>query len=156
MAATFKRSGLHRLECQECPGYVYATVAMLETHGLPSCPCGGRMVPSELELAALLGVDNGRQDEIERLALDKQLSQERSLGRRMSRAAIAEARAHGTINDMAAKAYAEYRAAEHEASRGRRLAAIGLGETVEHRKVRGKLEEIRTRFVLPVPEALPF
>jgi hypothetical protein len=154
MAAAFKRSGLHRLECVDCPGYVYATVAMLETHGLPSCPCGGRMVPSELELAALLSVDNGRQDEIERLALDKQMSQERSLGKR--RAAIAEARAHGTINDMAAKAYAEYRAAEHEASRGRRLAAIGLGETVEYRKVRGKLEEIRTRFVLPTPEILPF
>ena len=52
----FKRSGLHRLECERCPGYVYATVANLERHGLPACACGGRLVPDRVELAWLLNV----------------------------------------------------------------------------------------------------
>jgi hypothetical protein len=38
----FKRAGLHRLECPDCPCYGYFTV-------------GARMMPTELELAALLG-----------------------------------------------------------------------------------------------------
>lgn len=54
---TFKRSGLHKLECPDCAGYVYATVAQLETHGMPACPCGAVYVPDELELAGLLGID---------------------------------------------------------------------------------------------------
>src|SRR3954453_13111883 len=57
----FKRGGLHRLECPDCPCYGYFTVAMLEGAGvLPACfvgGCGERMVPTELELAMLLGVD---------------------------------------------------------------------------------------------------
>lgn len=53
--AAFKRSGLHRLEC-DCGGYVYATVAALEAHGLPVCPCGAAYAPSEVELAFLLGL----------------------------------------------------------------------------------------------------
>lgn len=157
MAKSFKRSGLHRLECMACTGYTYSTVANLETVGLPSCACGERMLPERLELAVLLGVDDGTmRDEIEGLTLDKQRSQERSLGKRMSRAAIEEARRAGTVNDMAAKALDEIRTAEREKARARRLAAFGLGETVEYRKVRGKVEEIRTRFVLPTPELLPF
>jgi hypothetical protein len=55
--AAFKRSGLHKLEC-ECGGYVYATVAQLEQRGLPSCGCGERFVPERLELAELLGVED--------------------------------------------------------------------------------------------------
>lgn len=51
----FTREGLHRLEC-ECGAYVYATVAMLERYGLPSCPCGERLTPARRELAELLGV----------------------------------------------------------------------------------------------------
>jgi hypothetical protein len=55
----FKRAGLHRLECPDCPCYGYFTVAMLEAAGeLPACfavGCGARMMPTELELAALLG-----------------------------------------------------------------------------------------------------
>jgi hypothetical protein len=39
----FKRSGLHRLECESCDGYTYSTVSCLER-------CG-------LELALLLDVD---------------------------------------------------------------------------------------------------
>jgi hypothetical protein len=54
--AAFKRSGLHKLEC-DCGAYVYATVAMLERHGLPACPCGSRFLPDRVELAELLGVD---------------------------------------------------------------------------------------------------
>jgi hypothetical protein len=149
----FTRQGLHRLECQDCPGYAYLTVACLESVGLPSCACGGRLMPERLELSILLGVDDGsRREEIERLALDKRMSQERSLGRRMSRAAIEEARLRGTINDMDASALEQIRAHEREAARVRRLAALGLGERVE--RVRG--EEIRTRYVLPTPEILPF
>jgi hypothetical protein len=53
----FKRSGLHRLECESCDGYTYSTVSCLERCGLPSCGCGGRLVPDELELALLLDVD---------------------------------------------------------------------------------------------------
>jgi hypothetical protein len=54
--AAFKRAGLHKLEC-DCGAYVYATVAMLERHGLPACPCGSRFLPDRVELAELLGVD---------------------------------------------------------------------------------------------------
>ena len=54
--AAFKRSGLHKLEC-DCGAYVYATVAMLQRHGLPACPCGSRFLPDRVELAELLGVD---------------------------------------------------------------------------------------------------
>lgn len=51
----FTRKGLHRLEC-ECGAYVYAVVANLEEHGIPSCSCGERFVPARRELAGLLGV----------------------------------------------------------------------------------------------------
>jgi hypothetical protein len=54
----FTRRGLHRLECPECPGYTYSTVAALEAIGLPSCGCGARFQPERLELAALLGVED--------------------------------------------------------------------------------------------------
>jgi hypothetical protein len=57
----FKRAGLHRLECPDCPCYGYFTVAMLEAAGeLPACfavGCGAMMMPTELELAILLDVD---------------------------------------------------------------------------------------------------
>lgn len=60
MARPFKRSGLHRLDCGAtlCGGYVYATVAQLESLGIPACPCGTRYVPIEVELADLLGLDD--------------------------------------------------------------------------------------------------
>lgn len=65
MGRTFKRSGLHKLECP-CGAYVYATVAMLERHGLPACPCGERFQPEHAELAGLLGVDCDALDEYRR------------------------------------------------------------------------------------------
>lgn len=58
----FKRSGLHRLEC-DCGSYVYATVAMLERAGLPQCACGERLLPDRVELAELLDVDCPARDE---------------------------------------------------------------------------------------------
>lgn len=73
-ASAFKRTGLHRLECEavQCDGYVYATVAALETHGLPRCGCGAAFLPGRVELALLLGVDcpivDEYRDEIERVA----------------------------------------------------------------------------------------
>jgi len=63
---SFKRSGLHRLECEACDGYAYATVACLERHGLPSCGCGAQLVPDRLELAMLLDVDCPAREEYER------------------------------------------------------------------------------------------
>lgn len=55
--AAFKRAGLHRLECDDCDGYAYATVAELERVGLPACGCGARYAPARLELALLLGAE---------------------------------------------------------------------------------------------------
>jgi hypothetical protein len=47
------RQGLKRLGCErECGCIAYMTLSQLETHGLPVCPCGGRMVPESLEVAA--------------------------------------------------------------------------------------------------------
>lgn len=58
MAATFKRTGLHRAECEHgCGAYLYATVAMLERHGCPVCSCGGRFVPDHPDLAATVMPD---------------------------------------------------------------------------------------------------
>jgi hypothetical protein len=57
-ASPFKRAGLHKLTCPECPGYAYVTVAMLETIGYPVCPCGRDLEPERLELALLLGRDD--------------------------------------------------------------------------------------------------
>ena len=56
MARKFTRKGLHRLDCAACPNYTYSTVAALERHGLPSCPCGSRFEPSKVELALELGL----------------------------------------------------------------------------------------------------
>jgi hypothetical protein len=57
----FKRAGLHPLRCPDCDCYGYFTVAMLERAGqLPACfadGCGAMMMPTELELAVLLGAD---------------------------------------------------------------------------------------------------
>lgn len=65
MAAAFKRSGLHKLECP-CGAYVYATVAALERHGLPRCACGESFAPERLELAGMLGVRCDALEEYER------------------------------------------------------------------------------------------
>jgi hypothetical protein len=58
--ATFKRAGLHPLDCPSatCSGYVYATVAQLEALGLPCCPCGTAYVPREVELAEMLELED--------------------------------------------------------------------------------------------------
>ena|SRR5215216_7782300 len=60
---SFKRSGLHRLECLNCEGYAYATVSCLERFGLPSCGCGAQLVPDRIELAELLDVECPARDE---------------------------------------------------------------------------------------------
>jgi transcription elongation factor Elf1 len=57
-AAAYKRTGLHKLECPDCAGYVYATVAALEAAGLPVCGrCGLAFEPREFELAYHLDMD---------------------------------------------------------------------------------------------------
>ena len=63
----FSRAGYHRLDCDDgCGFYAYGTVAALEAHGLPRCPCGAGLVPDRLELAELLDVDCPARDEYER------------------------------------------------------------------------------------------
>lgn len=123
---TWKRSGLHRLECVNCPGYVYATVAMLETHGLPSCPCGGRLVPERLELALLLGVQDAP------IVADYR-ARTAAKERAQMPAAKRPCQASESLNDMGARAAAEIQLEQRLQSRQRRMAAI-----------------------LPTPEALPF
>jgi hypothetical protein len=54
----FSRKGLHRVTCDDCAGFLYATIAELETRGLPACWCGQRMRPERYELALALGVDH--------------------------------------------------------------------------------------------------
>jgi hypothetical protein len=75
----FKRAGLHRLECPDCPCYGYFTVAMLERlPGLPAClaaHCPGTLVPAELELAMLLGAECAVVDEYRREVLSAQHGQ---------------------------------------------------------------------------------
>lgn len=60
MPGSFKRAGLHPLDCPSaaCQGYVYATVAQLQALGLPCCPCGTVYVPREVELAEMLGLED--------------------------------------------------------------------------------------------------
>lgn len=77
----FKRSGLHKLEC-DCGGYVYATVAQLERYGLPSCGCGERLLPERLELAALLGLEDAPAVAEYRRELSSVLHGQASHGRR--------------------------------------------------------------------------
>lgn len=69
MPATFKRAGLHKLVCPAvtCSAYVYATVAQLEREGAPLHRCGAAFVPTEVELAELLGLEDcGAVDEYRR------------------------------------------------------------------------------------------
>jgi hypothetical protein len=51
--ATFTRKGLHKLECAQCDGFGYFTIATLEARGLPRCGwCEAEtMQPTVLELA---------------------------------------------------------------------------------------------------------
>lgn len=47
------RQGLKRLECADgCGCIAYMTLAQLERHGMPLCPCGAGLVPDDLEVAA--------------------------------------------------------------------------------------------------------
>lgn len=97
MAKPFSRKGLHRLECDACPAYVYATVACLESRGLPVCSCGGAFQPERLELAMALGMD----DHPAVRAFEQ-------------RAAV----------KLAERAFDEIRAEQREMARKRRLAAL--------------------------------
>lgn len=125
-AGTFKRSGLHKLECRDCDGYVYATVAMLETHGLPSCACTGRLVPERLELALMLGVEDAP------IVAEYKARTERKLRAQMP-AAKRPGQSSGNLADMGLRAATEIQLEQRLQSRQRRIAAI-----------------------LPTPEALPF
>lgn len=126
MASTFKRKGLHRLECLDCPGYLYGTVASLESVGLPRCACGGRLVPERLELALLLGVSDAPiVHEWQRLTDRKERAQ--------MPAARRPCQMSENLASMAERAAFEITAQQRLQSRQRRIAAI-----------------------LPTPEALPF
>lgn len=126
MASTFKRSGLHRLECQDCPGYAYLTVACLETVGLPSCACGGRLVPERLELALMLGVQDAP-------IVAEYMARTARKERAQYPASRRPCQMSGALADMGARAAAEIVAEQRQQSRQRRLTAL-----------------------MPTPEVLPF
>jgi hypothetical protein len=127
---TFKRGGLHKLACPTCPGYGYATVANLETVGLPVCACGETFQPERLEVALLLGLDDAPVVmALRQRTDDKERSQLRSLRRNGEMVR----RLAGTLNDMSAKALEEIRSEQREQARTRRLNAL-----------------------LPAPEPMPF
>jgi hypothetical protein len=127
---TFKRSGLHKLECRDCAAYVYATVAQLEAHGMPVCPCGAAYVPDELELAFLLGLyDAPVVAEFEQRTHRSELAQQRRIGWMEAQ----RRHAAGTLNPMSVKAADEMRAERRARARSNRLSAI-----------------------MPKPEPLPF
>lgn len=128
-AKTFKRSGLHRLECQACPCYGYFTVAMLEKAGqMPRCfapDCGAEMQPERLELALMLGVDSPIVHEYHERTIRKQMAQMPKGKRPCMRSEH--------LDDMGAKAAREIVAEQRHDARQRRIRAI-----------------------LPTPEPLPF
>jgi hypothetical protein len=121
MAAKFKRSGLHRLNCPACSGYTYSTVASLETVGFPRCACGEQFEPERVELALLLGRDDLP---VVRALFDrtenKEDSQLRSVGRRGVEARLRA----GVLNNMSVRALDEIRAEQAGIARRRRLAAL--------------------------------
>jgi hypothetical protein len=120
----FKRTGLHRLECEavRCDGYVYATVAELETRGLPSCGCGAAFVPARLELALLLGVDAPvvaeYQAELESVAL----GQSRRYGAGHALGMLGK-----TPDDPSVKASARLEQRRRQDARERRLIGLRIG-----------------------------
>lgn len=116
MASTFKRSGLHRLECPACPGYAYGTVANLETVGLPRCACGETMQPERLELALMLGVDSPIVSEWRRRTDRKERAQ--------MPAARRPCQTSDALANMAERAALEIVAEQRHESRRRRIAAI--------------------------------
>lgn len=126
----FKREGMHRLNCSAigCPGYMYGTVANLETMlsrfgRLPACACGEPFECERLELAAALNLEHPAEEALRRVQDDKERSQLRSIGRNgeMTR------RLAGTLNDMSAVALEELRADERAAARARRVSALNRG-----------------------------
>lgn len=122
----FSRKGLHRLECLDCPGYAYGTVACLEAVGLPSCACGGRLVPERLELALMLGVEDAPIVAEYMARTARKESGQYPASRRPCQSS-------GALADMGARAAAEIVAEQRLQSRQRRLSAL-----------------------MPTPEVLPF
>lgn len=116
MAAKFKRSGLHKVECPACDGYAYVTVAMVESVGLPSCHCGEGMVPERLELALLLGVDSPIVAEWRRRTDRKERAQ--------MPAARRPCQSSDALANMAERAALEIVAEQRCEARKRRIAAI--------------------------------
>jgi hypothetical protein len=126
----FKREGMHRLNCSalECPGYMYGTVANLETMlatfgRLPACACGESFECERLELAAALGLEHPAEEALRRVQDHKERAQLRRIGRNGE----LERRMAGTLNNMAAVALDELRRDERAAARARRLAALNRG-----------------------------
>lgn len=116
MASTFKRSGLHKLECPACGSYVYSTVAQLETVGSPACACGATYEPERLELAMMLGVDSPIVAEYQRRT-DRKL-------RAQYPAAHRPCQMTDDLADMGARAAAEIVAEQRAEARKRRITAI--------------------------------
>lgn len=69
-AKTTKRQGTKRCQCDGCDFVVYVTVAQLEQGCRPGCfTCGGRFVPDDVELAALVIGEQALEPLLERAAI---------------------------------------------------------------------------------------
>lgn len=141
MPKPFKRTGLHRLECEACPGYVYATVAALEAHGLPRCGCGARVMPARLELGLLLGLRDGIVADYHERVAGFQRGQHASYTRK------GHAGSRSGLDAVADEFDAEYRSRARE----RRLIGLGIRE-VSIKGGRGAVE----RYAASNPDEIPF
>lgn len=142
MPSPFKRTGLHRLECDACPNYVYATVAALETHGLGHCGCGGTFRPARLELALLLGLDD--------CPVIAEYHDRVAGFQRGQHASYARKGHHGSRSGLDAVA-AEFADDYAERARERRLIGLGIRE-VKIKGGRGAVE----RYAAATSDDLPF
>jgi hypothetical protein len=117
-AKPFSRKGLHRLECPACSCYGYFTVAMLESAGeLPECfarGCGETMMPAELELARILGLDEAP---VVQAWVD--LARRKEMGQKPAQIRASRGKP-GELANMWDRAAAELESARREQARNRR------------------------------------
>jgi hypothetical protein len=115
----FKRAGLHPLECLACSNYAYSTVAALETHGRPLCPCNHEpMTPREVELCELLNLEDAPAVDNYRRTIESIWHGQEAHGSRIDR----------QLRDPHTVAMTRIVANRAADARKRRMAALGFAE----------------------------